>query len=224
MFHFATTAHFNKANPLFSRLDLAKTDRDDGHLEVHEIFSLDLNARMVTLSACKTALGSGYAATFPQGDDFVGLTRAFIPLHRGSDGFMSLPQFEKFYWPQLKEMIVTLVDNGIYVVPYYEGVWDKRLEYLTELPKGKTGGMFQSSDIFKVKEVVGDTMCIIGGMKNSLLQSGSVAQVREFTQKLCEEVGKGGGFIMSTEVGELEDCNPELIAAWMDATREFGVY
>ena len=32
-----------------------------------------------------------------------GLKAAFIPLHRGSDGFMSLPQFEKFYWPQLKE-------------------------------------------------------------------------------------------------------------------------
>ncbi len=32
-----------------------------------------------------------------------GLKGAFIPLHRGSDGFMSLPQFEKFYWPQLKE-------------------------------------------------------------------------------------------------------------------------
>lgn len=153
-----------------------------------------------------------------------GLTRAFIPLHRGSDGFMSLPQFEKFYWPQLKEMILTLVDNGIYVVPYYEGVWDKRLEYLAELPKGKTAGMFQSGDIFKIKEVVGDTMCIIGGMKNSLLQSGTVAQVREFTQQLCEEVGKGGGFIMSTEVNELEDCDPELIATWIDATREFGVY
>ena len=32
-----------------------------------------------------------------------GLKAAFIPLHRGSDGFMSLTQFEKFYWPQLKE-------------------------------------------------------------------------------------------------------------------------
>ena len=31
-----------------------------------------------------------------------GLKTAFIPLHRGSDGFMSLPQFENFYWPTLK--------------------------------------------------------------------------------------------------------------------------
>jgi CHAT domain-containing protein len=47
-------------------------------LEVHEIFGLELKAEMVTLSACKTALGSGYTERFPKGDDFVGLTRAFI--------------------------------------------------------------------------------------------------------------------------------------------------
>ena len=34
-----------------------------------------------------------------------GLKTCFIPLHRGSDGFMSIPQFEKFYWPQLKALI-----------------------------------------------------------------------------------------------------------------------
>ena len=111
-----------------------------------------------------------------------GLKAAFIPLHRGSDGFMSLTQFEKFYWPQLKEQMVTLVNNGITPICFYEGVWDQRLKYLAELPKGKTVGWFQKSDIFKVKEVVGDTLCIIGGMKNSLLQSGTVEQVRDVHQ------------------------------------------
>ena len=153
-----------------------------------------------------------------------GLKGAFIPLHRGSDGFMSLPQFEKFYWPQLKEQMVTLVDNGIMPIVFYEGVWDQRLKYLTELPRGKTVGWFQSSDIFKVKEVVGDTMCIMGGMKNSLLQSGTVEQVRALTKQVCEVVGKGGGFIMCTGVGEMEGSNLELVRAWVDATREFGVY
>ncbi len=153
-----------------------------------------------------------------------GLKVAFIPLHRGSDGFMSLPQFERFYWPQLKKMMLTLVDNGIMPVCFYEGVWDQRLKYLAELPKGKTAGWFQRSDIFKVKEIVGDTMCIIGGMKNSLLQSGTVEQVREYTKKVCEVVGKGGGFIMSPGVGEMEGSNLDLVRVWADATREFGVY
>ena len=153
-----------------------------------------------------------------------GMKQALLPLHRGSDGFMSLAQFEKFYWPQLKNLMLKLIDNGITPGCFYEGVWNDRLEYLAELPKGKTFGMFQSSDIFKVKEVLGDTMCIIGGMPNSLIQSGTVQEVRDFTRRLCQKVGKGGGFIMSTGVGEMSGAKPELVKAWIDATLEYGSY
>jgi hypothetical protein len=153
-----------------------------------------------------------------------GINVAFIPLHRGSDGFMSLPQFEKFYWPTLKAMQVALVEAGIMPFVFYEGVWDQRLTYLTELPKGKTTGLFQFSDIYKVKEVVGETMCIAGGMRNSLLQAGTAEEVRAETIKLCREVGKGGGFLMTTGIGEMEGCKPELVKVWVDTTKEYGVY
>lgn len=148
----------------------------------------------------------------------------FIPLHRGSDGFMSLGQFEKFYWPQLKDMMLRMIDEGVTPWVYYEGVWDQRLEYLAELPKGKSVGSFQDSDIFKVKEVVGDTMAIFGGMPIPMLKNGTPESIREYTHQVCQEVGKGGGFIMATSVMELEGCKPELIKAWADATKEFGVY
>ncbi len=154
----------------------------------------------------------------------MGINRAFLPLHRGSDGFMSIKQFEVLYWKQLKEVLVTLVENDIIPIVFYEGCWDQRLEYLAELPKGKTVGMFQASDIFKVKEVVGDTMCIVGGMPNSLLKGGTPDEIRALTKRLCEVVGKGGGFMMSTAVGELAGSDPDLVRVWVDATREFGTY
>jgi len=153
-----------------------------------------------------------------------GIHVSFIPLHRGSDGFMSLPQFEKFYWPQLKALMMGMIDAGIMPYVFYEGVWDHRLGYLKELPRGKTVGWFQASDIFKVKSVVGDTMCIAGGMKNSLLEAGPAKEVRDFTIRLCREVGEGGGFIMSTGVGEMEGCKPDLVKLWVDTTKEYGVY
>ena len=78
LLHFATTAQFNSSNPLFSRLALAESETDDGNLEVHEIFGLDLNANLVGLSACQTAIGSGYSQAIPRGDDLISLTRAFI--------------------------------------------------------------------------------------------------------------------------------------------------
>lgn len=161
-----------------------------------------------TIAACK-AYGFKYAGSM---------------LHRGSDGFMSLKQFETFYWPSAKQMWLDLIDAGITPLIFYEGVWDQRLDYVAELPKGKTISMWQSSDIFRVKEKVGDKMCIIGGMPNSMLHDGTVEEVRSWTRKLCEKVGKDGGFMMGTAIGELEGCKPELVKAWVDATKEFGRY
>ncbi|MEE8413220.1 MAG: hypothetical protein V3R96_01580, partial [Dehalococcoidales bacterium] len=55
------------------------------------------------------------------------LRRAGMPLHRGSDGFMSDKQFEKFYWPHLKKGILTNIELGYVAAPFWEGVWDNRL-------------------------------------------------------------------------------------------------
>ena len=76
--HLATHGFFNRLNPLLSGIELEPDRQDDGRLEVHEILGLELQARLVTLSACDTALASGYFADVPAGDDFVGLTRAFL--------------------------------------------------------------------------------------------------------------------------------------------------
>ena len=116
------------------------------------------------------------------------------------------------------------MEAGITPWAYYEGVWDQRLKYLAELPRAKTVGFFQASDIFKVKEVLGDTMCIIGGMPNSLLHNGTVVEVQDYTSKLCKVVGKSGGYIMGTCVGELSGSKPELVKTWVEATKKYGVY
>ncbi len=76
--HLATHGFFNKINPLFSGVQLEPDAQEDGRLEVHEILGLRLQAGLVTLSACDTALASGYFSEVPAGDDFVGLTQAFL--------------------------------------------------------------------------------------------------------------------------------------------------
>ena len=76
--HLATHGYFNKSNPLLSGLVLEPDDNNDGKLEVYEIMGLRLKANLVTLSACDTAMGSGYFSEVPPGDDLVGLTRAFL--------------------------------------------------------------------------------------------------------------------------------------------------
>jgi CHAT domain-containing protein/tetratricopeptide (TPR) repeat protein len=76
--HFATYGVLNKHNPLFSFVELAPGGGEDGRLEVHEVFNLDLHARLVVLSACQTALGAGALSDVPAGDDWVGLVEGFL--------------------------------------------------------------------------------------------------------------------------------------------------
>ena len=147
----------------------------------------------------------------------------FIALHRGSDGFMSLPQFEKIYWPNLKKLIMFLIDDGLIPCIFFEGDHTSRLEYYAELPKGKTLGLFDSSDIYRVKEILGNTMCISGMMPASLLQVGTPEKVKEYTRKLIDVVGKDGGFIMGPR-SVMDNANPELVKAWAEYTKEYGVY
>jgi len=64
---------FDAVNPLFSSLLLAADKENDGRLEAHEIFGIDMNAYLVVMSACETGL-----AKVSVGDELIGLSRSFI--------------------------------------------------------------------------------------------------------------------------------------------------
>jgi len=85
--HLATYGVLNKDNPLFSFVELMPQGGDDGRLEVHEVFGLQLRARLVVLSACQTGLGAGTLADVPAGDDWVGLVQGF--LYAGASNVMA---------------------------------------------------------------------------------------------------------------------------------------
>ncbi len=71
--HFATHGSYNYEQPLYSHLVFLPEGEEDGKLNVFEVFELNLNASLVTLSACETGLGN-----ISEGDEMVGLSRAFL--------------------------------------------------------------------------------------------------------------------------------------------------
>ena len=152
-----------------------------------------------------------------------GNPKIFIPLHRGADGFMSDEQFRTFYWPSLKRLMLALIDEGLTPCPFFEGNVDSRLEYLLELPKGKVLVRFDTTDVFRAKEILGDHMCICGNMPVSVLQVGTPEEVKSHCKKLIDVVGKDGGFIMCTR-SVLDEAKPENVKTWIDFTKEYGVY
>ncbi|HNG96135.1 MAG TPA: CHAT domain-containing protein, partial [Acidobacteriota bacterium] len=77
MLHFATHGVFNRQTPELSGLILSQINRtgepENGFLSLTDVFNLRLNADLVVLSACQTALGKDY-----WGEGMVGLTRGFL--------------------------------------------------------------------------------------------------------------------------------------------------
>ena len=149
--------------------------------------------------------------------------RVFMALHRGSDGFMSKKQFEKFYWPGLKRAILKAVDLGYIAAPFFEGVWDDKLEYLLELPKGKVIFWAERTDLFRAKEVLGDHLCIQGGVSPTLLQAGSPQDIEEHCKKLVKVVGKDGGLIVGPG-SAMDYAKPENVKAMVDSVKKYGQY
>ncbi len=176
------------------------------------------------LSACTRLLEWEMSVAVPARPDPRGNpARSGMPLHRGSDGFMSRADFEKFYWPTLKRAIEMKVALGYTVTPFFEGIWDDRLEYLLDLPKGKVVFHCEKTDVFKAKQVIGRHLCIQGGVPPTILQTGSPQDVEAHCKRLIETVGKGGGFILSA--GSVIDyATPANIRAMVDAVKKYGRY
>ena len=68
---------------------------------------------------------------------------------------MSQEQFDTFYWPSLKKVILGLIDEGFIPFLFAEGRYTSRLEAISDLPKGKTVWLFDQTDMAKAKQTVG---------------------------------------------------------------------
>lgn len=147
---------------------------------------------------------------------------AFVVLERGSGFYYRLPIFERFEWPFLQRYVDAFISEGITPWLHFDTDWSINLPYLKELPKGKcVCDLDGSTDIFKAKEILGGHMCISGDVPAAMLSLGNPADVTSYCKRLIDEVGDGGGFMLTTGCECPVDVKPENLRAMVETGRNY---
>ena len=140
-----------------------------------------------------------------------------VPCVRANAGFLSRKLFEKFGWPLFKTFTDIAIAEGANVLFHMDAKWDAFLDFFTDFPKGRC--IFDpdsTTDIYKIKEVLGSTMCITGDVSPAMLTVGTPDDVYKYSRKLIEEIGPSG-FILSSGCTVPYNAKPENVEALVAA-------
>jgi len=151
--------------------------------------------------------------------DRTGSPTALYVLHKGADSFMSNEQFETFYWPTWKEVMLALYEDGITSYLFIEGSYNKRLEYLAEMPEKSLLCHFDQTDMRRAKEVLSDKFIIAGNVPASLMATGTVDEVRAYCNELVDLYEDAPGYMMSFGCS-FEMTTDEKLRAYMDSVKK----
>jgi hypothetical protein len=146
-----------------------------------------------------------------------------MPLHKGNKTFMSPKQFETFYWPSFKKLLLGMIDEGLVPMPFAEGDYIPRLEVIQDMPRASMVWYFEYMDMVKAKATVGRNNCIAGNLPVSTVIMGTPQDVKNGCRKLIEDCAPGGGYIL-TAAASVDTGRIENLHAMMDAAKEYGVY
>jgi len=140
---------------------------------------------------------------------------------------MSPEIFQRFILSRLSKMIDMIHDEGAYCIKHSDGYLYPLLDMIVSSgpdcinPIEPVAGM----KLKKVKELVGDKVCIAGNIDcASLLPHGNVDEVREAVCQAITDAAAGGGYIVTSSNSIHSSCKPENFMAMVKAVHELGVY
>ncbi len=109
---------------------------------------------------------------------------------------MNKKQFERFYWPHLKELLDAYAEKGMNVRIFTEGSILRFAEYFKDYPKGVLTFHIEQDDPFEFRKAL-PNVAVMGGMTTDLLSNGTPDECVAYAKRLCDELGRDGGFIFS---------------------------
>lgn len=146
-----------------------------------------------------------------------------IPIHWAPDAFMSPKQFETFWWPPFRKMLLGLIEAGLIPMPLWEADCTKRLETIADVPAGKCIYWFERTDMVTAHRVLGDRVALRGNLGASLMTTGRPEEVDAAVKHLVDNVWKpGGNLILDCAFGIPDETPVENVRAMFAAARRYA--
>jgi uroporphyrinogen-III decarboxylase len=140
----------------------------------------------------------------------------FIGIARGAPEFLSPRLWRRFVEPYMVRVIETVIECGVVANLHFDSCWDRELDVLKQFPKGTcVFACDHSTDIYKLKEVLGDRMCIKGDVPSPMLAFGTPEDVYSYCTKLVRDMGNG--FILAPACTIPANAKIENIKAMLQA-------
>lgn len=179
---------------------------------VHELFRITTD---YTFEAIEMGLKLGADVVSLDGD-----------LAFNSGTFMSPKQFREFIKPYYCEITEFTHKKGVKVFKHTDGEHYKIMEDFIEAGfDGIHPIQPQCMDLKKVKDEVGDRICLLGNIDcMETLVSGSTEDVEEEVKRAIEVASPGGGYILSSSNTIHPGVNPDNYIAMVKAAHKWGVY
>lgn len=123
-------------------------------------------------------------------------------------------QFEKFYWPYIKEIIDYAVAK---IKQYFYGHWEKIADcMICSVRFRRVIVLYILSKMTCLKpRKIGNNMALVGGFPTTLLSQGTKQECIDYAKKLIDELNTDGGYIFGADkmITFRRDCNPENLKA-----------
>ncbi len=103
------------------------------------------------------------------------------------------------------------------IMPFLDDLVELGIAGLHPLEKG-------AMDIRAVKQRYGDRICLLGNLDLNILGMGSLEEVRAEVHGLIDDVGPGGGYVITSGNSLAGYLLPENVLAFSEAVLEYGEY
>ncbi len=144
--------------------------------------------------------------------------------------FMSPKQYKEYVFPWLKTICSTAHQRDCKVILHSDGdlalllddlVNDCKIDALNPIEPTTAN---KDYDIFKIHDRYGSKITLVGNVSPTMLATGDVDEIREYTTRLIREIAPGGGYILASG----HSINPAVTydrwQAMMDVREQLGNY